>query len=195
MDFISLVTKYSTQIYAHGANPQLQKAFLDSLSPGQIYSKLKAIEVLEQHKLKFDRALFIGQWHGLLPHMMHESGLINSAVGIELSETWSSISHHVNKGWNWTSTQGNINDPEVWRDQRPELVVNTSSEHMSFEWMQFVPDDTVVLLQSSNYQILEHCNTVNSLNELIEKSKLSKVIESKEQDFEVYKRFTVLGKK
>ena len=193
MDFIDLVTKYSTQIYAHGAKPELQKAFLDSLSPGQIFSKLGVLDVFSKQNSKFDRALFVGQWHGLLPHMMFQKGLIQAAVGVELSETWSSISYHINKQWDWKSIQGNINDAQVWSNLSPELVVNTSSEHMTFDWLQFVPAGTHVLLQSTNFQIPEHCYAVASIDELIEKSKLSQILETVEQDFKIYKRFTVLG--
>ncbi len=195
MDFIQLIAKYSTQIYAHGAKPELQKAFLDSLSPGQVYSKLEIIKLFQRQNLKFDHVLFIGQWHGLLPNMMYQSGLINSGVGIELSKTWSSISHHVNNEWDWLSIQGNINDPEIWRDQKPELVVNTSSEHMSFDWLQYVPTGTFVVLQSTDYQIPEHCNSVSSLDELIERAHLTEVIATTKQEFDIYRRFTLLGKK
>lgn len=195
MDFIQLVTKYATQIFAHGAKPDLQKAFLDSLSPGQVYSKLGALEIIKDINLKFNHALFIGQWHGLLPNMMFQSDLIQSAVGIEISETWSSISHHINKDWNWTSIAGNIHDPDIWQNQMPDLIVNTSSEHMSFDWMQFVRPGTYVLLQSTNYNIPEHCNIVHSLDEFIERTKMSELIATKEQGFKVYNRYTIFGKK
>lgn len=199
MNFIDLIARYSQQIYAHGAFPELQKAFLDSLSPGQLYSKLAAVEILgnyiEHQNLKLEYALFVGQWHGLLPFMMHQKKLISSGIGIELSETWSEISRQINKDWNWKSIHGDINDPKVWKEQRPNLVVNTSSEHMSFEWLDHVIPGTLILLQSTDYQISEHCNTVNSLDELIQRSNLSKVIKTNEKNFQVYKRFTILGKK
>lgn len=195
MDFTHLVTKYSAQIYAHGASPELQKAFLDSLSPGQVFSKISIIEIFKKLNCKYNRALFVGQWHGMLPHMFFQEGLIKTGFGIELSERWSSISYNINSDWDWTSIQGDVNTATVWNGIQPDLVVNTSSEHMSFDWLEFVSPGTTVLLQSTNFEIPEHTHRVFSLNELIKKANFSSNIVSTENDYGIYKRFTLLGKK
>lgn len=195
MDFIKIITKYAKQIYAQGAGPDLQRAFLDSLTEGQLYSKLAVVEMLKKTDLKFQSALFVGQWHGLLPLMLHQSGLVESGIGIEISPVWTDISREINSEWNWKSIQGNISEQNVWKNYAPDLVVNTSSEHMTNDWMDYVSEGTFMILQSTDYQISEHCNTVESLDQLIERAKLTEVIGRQEQDFKIYRRFTIFGKK
>ena len=58
-----------------------------------------------------------------------------------------------------------------------------------------IHDTILVLLQSTNYNIPEHCNIVHSLDEFIERTKMSELIATKEQGFKVYNRYTIFGKK
>lgn len=159
---------------------------------------------------KFKKAAFIGHWHGLLPLLFFEFGIIESAIGVELSTDWSSWSHRLNGHWNWKST---VADAAQFDFTDCDLIVNTSCEHMSYDWLSQVPAGCVLALQSTDYQIPEHANCVESVDEFKEnilrhisnpqqnnlKSDRSSIYSSPitflsefEQKYEIYKRFTLI---
>ena len=193
--FTDAICRFSDGIYAHGASAELQKAFLDSFSRGQMDSKKMVLKILADHGQQFKTAVFVGQWNGLLPYLLHVEKYVESAIGIERSELWSMISKRVNRDWDWKSVTGDACDSISWEGKNPEIVVNTAAEHMSDHWLQFVKANTFILVQSTNYQIEEHVNRVESLDELTARLKLNRVIKTAEQEFKMYKRFTVFGQK
>jgi len=183
----------------------------DSLSEGQLQSKLYLLDCLRsQFQTPFKKAAFIGHWHGLLPLLFFEFGIIESAIGVELSTDWSSWSHRLNGHWNWKST---VADAAQFDFTDCDLIVNTSCEHMSYDWLSQVPAGCVLALQSTDYQIPEHANCVESVDEFKEnilrhisnpqqnnlKSDSSSIYSSPitflsefEQKYEIYKRFTLI---
>ena len=198
--YLDGLMRFSDQIYAHKRSEELLNAFLDSNSRGQIQSKMLALDALEKNNIKVNNALFIGQWHGLLPFFCFRQGIINSAVGIEISQIWSQISQKINSDWDWTSHCADATKPEIWQrlasqGLKFDLVINTSSEHMSFEWLDFLPPGQLVLIQSSNYDIEQHSHKVKSIEELLEKTTLSQVVFQNVLSFKNYNRFSLLGKK
>lgn len=187
------ICRFSNEIYAHGATPILQKAFLDSLSTGQIFSKFKVLEILTDYSLRFESAIFIGQWNGLLPYLLHLENIFQKAEGIEISDLWALISSRVNCDWHWQSIVGDACEKRVWLNKKTDLVINTATEHMSYKWLDCVEKDTHVLIQSTDYEIDEHVNRVATLDDLIKSTHLSKIIITAEQNFGWYKRFTIFG--
>lgn len=168
----------------------------DSLSEGQLQSKLHLLDCMRsQFKTPFKKAAFIGHWHGLFPLMFYEFGLIESAIGVELSEKWSSWSHQLNGHWSWQSI---VADAAEFDFTGCDLIVNTSCEHMSYNWLSRVPAGCVLALQSTDYQIPEHVNCVQSLGQFKEKvleyykNSSVELTTTSENQHEIYKRFTVI---
>jgi hypothetical protein len=72
------------------------------------------------------------------------------------------------------------------------FVINTSCEHMM---PLQIKSNTHVVLQSNNYfEIEDHINCVNSVDELIDQYNLKEVYYKGELEFEKYTRFMVIGK-
>lgn len=187
------IGRLSDEIYVNEATPDLQKSFLDALSKGQILSKLKVLEILSESKQSYANAIIIGSWTGLLPYMLNMEGLVQSADGVEISPIWAKISERVNRDWKWTSTVADACQEQFWIGKKPQIVINTSTEHMSYKWLDYVEKGTHVLIQSTNYVIDEHVNRADSLDELIRSTKLSQIISTANQELHFYNRFTVFG--
>lgn len=72
-----------------------------------------------------------------------------------------------------------------------KLIICTSCEHMK----PLNIESGIVLLQSNNYtEIQEHINCVKSYDELNKQYNIKKVFYEDELDFDIYKRFMVIGR-
>jgi hypothetical protein len=189
---LSCISKYVDQFYNYKIDQDLAfRTLRDSLSSGQVASKMKIIEACKKNDLKSELAVFVGHWHGLLPLMMKNENIISQAIGVEKSELWSDFSNYLNREWNWKSYHQDIQ--EYIYPIHTDLVVNTSCEHMTDEWLAGVPKGCRVLLQSTNYEHPEHMNRKESLSDF--KKSLSDLdIQFEDSlDCDVYLRFTVFG--
>ena len=83
-------------------------------------------------------------------------------------------------------------------DKSIDLVINTSSEHM-LDLPILIKDkqykkECVFALQSNNmFHHSDHINCVNSVEELIQKSGLSKILYSGTLNLDEYERYMVIG--
>lgn len=140
------------------------KHLRDALSTGQIRSKIRALEIAASYA--FNNAVFIGHWHGMLPRLLHSFNIISSATGIELDPFWSDFSQRVNHDWRFLSVVGNANTVLDQYCATTDLVVNTSCEHMSWQWLNHVPDNARILLQGTDMPASDHINTITKLDDL-----------------------------
>ena len=89
-----------------------------------------------------------------------------------------------------------IGDANAYDYKDYDLVINTSSEHMTEDWFKKIKKGTTVALQSNDFHdIVEHINTVNNLKELEEKYPMSKILFSGVKDCDRYNRFMLIGTK
>ena len=87
----------------------------------------------------------------------------------------------------------NIDDHDL---SNYDLIINTSSEHMSDDWFDRVPSGCTVAIQTNDFhEITEHINTVNDLTELQEKYKMKEIYYVGVRDCDRYNRFMLIGKK
>jgi hypothetical protein len=79
-----------------------------------------------------------------------------------------------------------------------DVIINTSCEHITQDqydlWLSGMPQNSLFVLQSNNYQIPEHIRIANSLEEFKEQSQLN-VLYAGELELPLYKRFMIIGKK
>ena len=175
--------------YNQELTPELALALRDSLSRGQLMSKLSAVKLVQPFVEKAD-AFFIGHWHGMLPMLFYEHGIITSATGIELDPFWVDFSNKLNHYWDWKSSLGNA---DIFTLPSAGVIVNTSCEHMSDAWLDAVAPGTLVCAQSTDYQHPTHINTVNSLGEFIEKWSNFSILDCDSSKYDVYSRFTLIA--
>ena len=150
---------YSSRLPETVAYPMLR----DSLSSGQMKSKLEALRIIQNSKLKFNSGLFLAHWHGLFPRLLRNFGLFKNADGHEIDPEWVEFSNLLNADWSWSSVKQNA---ETAPQAKYDLVVNTSCEHMGNNWMKQIQANTYVLAQTTNYAHSTHINTCTSLYEM-----------------------------
>lgn len=83
---------------------------------------------------------------------------------------------------------------------RPTLIINTSTEHISFEvyneWMSTVPTNVPVILQGNNFSSWhEHIRCYDTLEEFNKHSKLNNIIFTDVLDCIQFQRFMTIGYK
>ena len=82
--------------------------------------------------------------------------------------------------------------------EMPDLIVNTSSEHLAdFDsWYAKLPNDVLLLLQSNDYRVIpEHVNCVSTLDEFEAQTPMSDRLYAGELSLPKYTRFMVIGYK
>lgn len=195
--FSTGISRFAEILYWPGASENHFRAFRDALSHGQLQSKVHILKLVQDLNIHSKRALFIGHWHGFLPYLFLSSNLIDSGFGIEIDPFWKRVSENVCREYNWKSTIQDATelDPYFFEIENIDLVVNTSCEHMSFDWMRAVPSGVHVIAQANNYKIPEHTNLQGSVEEFKRNLMLSNYIHCDSIDFGIYKRFTVVGRK
>ena len=82
----------------------------------------------------------------------------------------------------------------------PELIINTSAEHMSTDWfdqIRFKPWETkpIVAIQSNNYfGLQEHINCVHSIDHMKKIFPMEKILFAGELQLKGYKRVMLIGR-
>jgi hypothetical protein len=78
-----------------------------------------------------------------------------------------------------------------------DVVINTSCEHISQDqydlWLSGMPYNTLLVLQSNNYNIPEHVRIAKDLEEFKEQSGIN-VLWAGEMELPLYKRFMLIGR-
>jgi hypothetical protein len=168
----------------------------DALSEGQLLSKIKCLELLPDIS-KFNSIALLGGWHGLLAKMLFEYSTSNFNIhtkitNIDLNEKALSMSQAIihNEGYNVVCADATQYDLSQF-----DLIINTSSEHMPDTWFDNIAKGSHVLVQSTDFKHLEHINSVYDLDTLSKKFKMTKILYQSEDNFNVYKRFTIYGEK
>jgi len=77
-----------------------------------------------------------------------------------------------------------------------DVIINTSCEHITQAqydlWLSGMPYNSLIVLQSNNYDIEEHVRTADNLKHFIEQSQL-KVLFADELNLPLYTRYMVIG--
>ena len=78
----------------------------------------------------------------------------------------------------------------------PDTFINTSCEHIEnfTDWFNLIPTGKLVALQSNNYfEIDDHVNCINNLDEFKQQAPLSNIIYEGELELEKYTRYMLIG--
>lgn len=166
--------------------------YIDAHSNYQVESKIWLIERLINLDKKFDNAIFIGGWLGISAFWSVKKQIMHKVTNLDMDEQAIKFSNKLN-GFNKTY-HGIVGDANAHNFDDYDLVINTSSEHMTEDWFKKLKKGTTVALQSNDFHdIVEHINTVNNLRELEEKYPMSKILFSGVKDCDRYNRFMLIG--
>jgi hypothetical protein len=196
--------------------PDSEYAFSDALSLGQLQSKLWLIENLP---CNLGTVFICAGWYGTLAALMFERAYnkFDKIRSFDIDPTCADIAENVNRlhvidNWQFKASTMDIMDmeyPTVYTTYRsnctsleltemPDTIINTSCEHIeNFEqWYSNIPYDTLIVLQSNNYyEIAEHVNCINDINEFSKMAPMTNLLYSGELELPGYTRFMLIGTK
>lgn len=175
---------------------------LESFWGGQLESKTWLIESLSKKSKAISNANAVihGGWNGVLANMLFNSDIgIKHIISIDIDPACKQIASTINKRQEmegmFEAVTGDMCSYEYTTN--PYFVINTSCEHITQEqymqWLDNVPSSAKIILQSNNYfELDEHINCSETLDEFIKKSKLN-VETANELQLAKYKRFMIIG--
>ena len=179
-------------------NSQNKDRTLESFWKGQLRSKAWLINNLSPYAENSVSIDIHGGWNGVLASMLFQSNIICKHIrSVDIDQECEEIANTINKleemQGQFQALTADMCDVEITAD----IVINTSCEHITDEqykkWMSHIPNNCLLVLQSNNYEILEHVIIAESLDHFVEQCNLSNIMWKGELELPLYKRFMVIG--
>lgn len=174
---------------------------MDAFWRGQIKSKEWLIEELrkQKHHVKHWPTIDIhGGWVGTLASMLFQSGIFITHINsIDIDPDCKPTAELMNQlEVQAGKFHAHTHDMCTFKSDA-DIIINTSCEHITQDeydlWLSGLPYNSLIVLQSNNYDIPEHVRTAKSLDEFTEQCGI-KVLWAGELELPLYKRFMVIGK-
>jgi hypothetical protein len=179
---------------------------LDAFWKGQISSKEWLIKTLtyvinpEVNKtMKFPLSIDIhGGWVGVLASMLFQSTIpVKNIRSIDIDPTCEETANMMNKAEEMVGRFKAVTANMCNIRSDADVIINTSCEHITQDeydlWLSGLPYNSLLVLQSNNYDIPEHIRWATSLKEFEEQSHIN-VIWSGELKTQLYTRYMIIGK-
>ena len=193
----------------------------DCFSRGQLESKLWLVKELSELKVDLGTVFLCAGWYATLATMLFESNIkVDKVRSFDIDESCVDIAETFNKPWfvdEWrfkSITQDimdinyNEHDWQYWSNANnrmsypitdsPDTIINTSCEHIENfqEWYDLIPTGKLVVLQNNNFfEVNEHVNCVNDLDDFASQSPLTEILYDNELKLPKYTRFMRIGYK
>lgn len=146
-----------------------------------------------------NKILILGCWYPtLLPYLFYKKG--STIVCVDKDSSLKRVSDIFNNYlYDHNPVQHIVADAKdfmyAMNNSSFDLIINTSCEHMNFDMKDLdLPQLPLYAFQSNNYEIKEHINTKQSLNEFVDSTGLNNVYYSGTQKMKKYERYMVIGK-
>jgi hypothetical protein len=175
-----------------------------ALNRKQIACKKWLIDhLLQTYGGRHDKIWVLGGWYGVLSALIFADPrlTVGSITSIDVDEDCAPVAESLNReqalDGRFRTMTFDMLDLD-YENQRPDLVVNTSCEHLvDFnEWFARIPHGTRLALQSNNYfGEPDHINCANSLEEFRDQAPLSRVDYAGELPLKHYTRYMLIGRR
>jgi hypothetical protein len=171
---------------------------MDAFWSGQLKSKEWLIDNLDEHVHAGSSVEICAGWVGTLASMLFQSNIpITHITSYDIDPTCKPIAETMNK---LEEMQGrfraSIVDISHPMHMSADIIINTSCEHLTQEeydrWLTYTPNDSLLVLQSNNYDIPEHIRTAKNLEEFKEQSHIN-VLWAGELELPLYARWMIIG--
>lgn len=140
-----------------------------------------------------------GGWVGTLASMLFQSYIpIKSIQNIDIDPHTMHTSIEMNKIEEIQGRYKHITQDMCTFNSIADVIINTSTEHITqYEydmWLEQLPNNSLLVLQSNNYVIPEHKRISHSIEEFIEQSHID-VVASYSLELPLYTRYMLIGRK
>jgi hypothetical protein len=197
-------------------------AIQDAMSRSQMRSKIWLVEQLALINSNYTNVAVMAGWFGQIKTIYDKRLTYSKMRVVELDRKACETSDYVfnisnlenykvkavcadinqltlhKNGYEWSVE--NFRDGTEYSEKfLPDLIINTSAEHMTEEWfhqLRFkqLDSDPVVAIQSNNlFDIPEHINCVHSVDHMMKKFPMREVIFAGELQLKGYKRVMLIG--
>jgi hypothetical protein len=171
---------------------------MDAFWSGQLKSKEWLITNLRKHVNKFVTVDIHGGWVGVLASMLFQSNVpIINIRSIDIDPNCEPIAINMNKIEEMVGKFRALTADMCAIRSDADVIINTSCEHITQDqynlWLSGMPHNSLLVLQSNNYNIEEHVRIANSLEEFEQQCGIN-IIWSGELKLPMYTRYMVIGK-
>jgi len=175
------------------------KRTLEAFWRGQIQSKVWLINNLAPF---IDVPVSIdihGGWVGVLSSLLFQSEIDCTFIrSIDIDPQCEPISRIMNKGEEIEGKFEAITSDMSLITSAADVIINTSCEHINQQaydiWLSKLPMNSLIVLQSNNYDIEEHVRIVKNLEDFKKQSNIQ-IFWAGELSFPMYTRYMLIGKK
>ena len=170
---------------------------MDAFWSGQLKSKEWLITNLRIHVKQFVSIDIHGGWAGVLASMLFQSAVpVISIRSIDIDPTCEPIAVNMNKIEEMVGKFRAVTADMCEIRSDADVVINTSCEHITQDqydiWLSGMAHNSLLVLQSNNYDIPEHVRTARTLDEFKKQCGI-KVEWAGELELPLYKRFMIIG--
>lgn len=170
---------------------------MDAFWQGQLKSKEWLIANLRKHVNKFVSIDIHGGWVGVLASMLFQSDIyIKNIRSVDIDPTCESIATMMNKKEEMAGKFRAVTADMCAMRSDADVIINTSCEHITQDqydlWLSGMPHNSLLVLQSNNYDIPEHIRIAKDLEHFVEQSQV-KVQWAGELKLPLYTRYMIIG--
>jgi len=178
---------------------------MDAFWSGQLKSKEWLIDALEmvvhpQVDCVMPKPFSVdihGGWVGVLASMLFQSRIPVATIrSIDIDPSCESVAIMMNKKEEIQGKFRAVTSDMCDIRSDADVVINTSCEHITQDqydlWLSGMPYNSLLVLQSNNYNIPEHVRIATDLAQFKTQSKIN-VLWAGELELPLYKRFMIIG--
>jgi hypothetical protein len=172
---------------------------MDAFWQGQIKSKEWLIEKLSATIVNPVSIDIHGGWVGVLASMLFQSNMqIKHIRSVDIDPACEPIATMMNKGEEIEGRFCAVTSDMCEIRSDADVIINTSCEHITQDqyelWLTGTPHNSIIVLQSNDYDIPEHVRYVDSLADFKEQSNLN-ILYAGSLDTQLYTRWMIIGYK
>jgi len=172
---------------------------MDAFWSGQLKSKEWLITNLRKNVKKVVSIDIHGGWVGVLASMLFQSDIYVTKIrSVDIDPICEPIATMMNKKEEIAGMFSAVTSDMCEIRSDADVVINTSCEHITQDqydlWLSGMPYNSLLVLQSNNYNIPEHVRTAQTLDEFKEQCHLEKVLWAGELELPLYTRWMIIGK-
>ena len=205
------ISSITTDNLVHWANAMRQLSdsertrFLESMWSGQLESKAWISNILNRLELLRPNIYIFGGWTGILANILLQYPIVYKIRSIDIDPWCERVADNVNKihemnDWRFKAVTDDMATYKYQSDIYPEIVINTSSEHVTQEqydlWYNNIPVGTIIVVQGNDYfKCEEHIRCSTNLMEFEMMNRVSNPIYRGILPTDMYIRFMSIWKK
>jgi hypothetical protein len=171
---------------------------MDAFWSGQLKSKEWLITNLRNHVKKFVTVDIHGGWVGVLASMLFQSDMpVLNIRSIDIDPSCEPIASNMNKMEEMVGKFRAVTADMCDIRSDADVIINTSCEHITQAqydlWLSGIAHNTLLVLQSNDYNIPEHVRIAKDLEEFKTQCGDITVLWAGELELPLYKRFMIIG--